>query len=101
MRLIYRFTVNKMILKISIRAKDYELTVQHDETSERGEGIVKIQRSKPDNFLRAKYEHMMAITDLIGFLQILKGLKRKAWLRAVLGACEPPRARGHAKARPP
>ncbi len=33
-----------------------ELTNDKDETSERG---IVTQQSKPDDFLRAKYEHMM------------------------------------------
>ncbi len=50
-RLIYRFTVNDDT-EISIRANtDNE---RHDETSEREE--LWYSKSKPDDFLRAKYE---------------------------------------------
>ncbi len=45
-----------------------------------------IQQSKPDDFLRAKYEHMMGGSGLIGFLQILMleaeghpGLREQFW----------------------
>ncbi len=36
---------------------------------------MRYSKSKPDDFLRAKYEHMMKRSGLIGFLQILKGLE--------------------------
>ncbi len=58
---IYRFTVNKMDTEISIRAKT-RTNERHDETSE-GEGIVRYSKSEPDDFLRAKYEHMMGGSD--------------------------------------
>ncbi len=81
------FTVNKMILEISIRAK-IRTNERHDETSER-KRIVRYSKSKPDDFLRAKYEHMMGGSGLIGFLQFLRGWKRPlGTTKAVLGACE-------------
>ncbi len=70
-----RFTVNKMILKYQ-SGQQYRHE-RRDETSR--EGIVRYNKSKPDDFLRAKYMgHMMGGSRLIGFLQILKGWKRKA-----------------------
>lgn len=72
-RLIYRFTVNKMILKYQSGRK-HELTNDMMKRA-KGEGIVRYSKSKPDDFLRAKYEHMMGGSGLIGFLQILKGLE--------------------------
>ncbi len=65
---IYRFTVNKMILKYqSGRKRTNEAVWKRSERKE-----LRYSKSKPDDFLRAKYEHMMA-SGLIGFLQILKG----------------------------
>ncbi len=49
--------------EISIRAKTWT-NERHDETSERGRNC-RYSKSKPDDFLRAKYEHMMlaVLTD--------------------------------------
>ena len=37
--------------------------------------MVQYSKAKPDDFLRAKFEHMMGGSGLIGFLQILQGLE--------------------------
>ncbi len=97
-RLIYQFTVNKILLKYQIRTvKTRTNSERHDETK-KGEGVVRYNKSKPDDF-RAKYEHMMGGSGLIE-LQILKGLEAEGHpgLRAVLGSLRgPPPIRGHAK----
>ena len=41
----------------------------------KGEGIVRYSKTKPDDFLKAKFDHMMNGSGLIGFLQILQGLE--------------------------
>lgn len=73
-RLIYRFTINKMILKYQSGRK-HELTNDMMKRA-KGEGIVRYSKAKPDDFLKAKYEHMMNGSGLIGFLQILQGLEK-------------------------
>ncbi len=51
-RLIYQFTVNKMILKYQSGRK-HELTNDMMKQA-KGEGIVRYSKSKPDDFLRAR-----------------------------------------------
>ncbi len=87
-RLIYRFTVNKMILKYQSGRK-HELTNIYDETSER-EGM-RYSKSKPDDFLRAKYEHMMSSSWTDDCCKDSKGWKRRGrrTTRAVLGLARP------------
>ncbi len=83
-RLIYRFTVNKMILKYQSGPKT-QTNERHDETGERGRNWLIPANLKPDDFLRAKYEHMMNSLDWWNFLQILEGLEAgHPGLRAVL-----------------
>lgn len=72
-RLIYRFTINKMILKYQSGRK-HELTNDMMKRA-KGEGIVRYSKTKPDDFLKAKFDHMMNGSGLIGFLQILQGLE--------------------------
>ncbi len=72
--------------EISIRAKT-RTNERHDETSERGR-VVRYSKSKPDDFLRAKYEHDGRFwTDRLP-ADCLRGWKEGLGLRAVLGACE-------------
>ncbi len=85
---IYRFTVNKMRYRNINQGRKHELTNDMMKRA-KGEGIVRYSKSKPDDFLRAKYEHMMGGSGLIGFLHILKGLEAEGPdYVTVLGACE-------------
>ncbi len=77
--------LTKMILKYQSEASYRQQ--QHDETSERkgGEDTINL---KPDDFLRAEYEHMIGSSGLMETLQILKGLEAEGPLgdyEAVLG----------------
>ncbi len=74
-RLIYRFAANKMMLKYQSGRK-HELTNDMMKRA-KGEGIVRYSKSEPDDFLRAKYEHMMGVV-LTDRPPDSKGLKRKA-----------------------
>ncbi len=46
-----------MILKYQSGGEKHELTNDMMKRAEKGEGIVSYSKSKPDDFLRAKYEH--------------------------------------------
>ncbi len=76
----------------NINQGEHELTNMIERARE---GIVNTANLNPDDFLRAKYEHMMKRFGLINFLRFLRGWKRKATRTtgAVLGACRPPPVR--------
>ncbi len=61
-RLIYRFTVNKMILKYQSGRK-HELTNDMIRNERKGRNCETTANPKPGDFLRAKYEHMMTVLD--------------------------------------
>ncbi len=54
-------------------------------------------KSKPDDFLRAEYEHMMSSSGPIGFLQILKGLEAEARTTSSSGSLRGASDTRHAK----
>ncbi len=91
-RLIYRFTVNKMILKYQSGRK-HELNDMMKQA--KGKELWIPSKSKPDDFHYVQYEHDGGSfwTDRLP-AQILKGLEAEGHpgLREQFtGACEPPR----------
>lgn len=73
-RLIYAYFLRKVMFKYAKTGREHDLTKDMKKQA-KGAKMVQYSKAKPDDFLRAKFEHMMGGSGLIGFLQILKGLE--------------------------
>jgi hypothetical protein len=73
-RLIYAYFLQKVMFKYAKSGREHEMTKDMKKQA-KGATMVRYSKAKPDDFLRAKFEHMMGGSGLIGFLQILKGLE--------------------------
>lgn len=69
-KLIYLFFLRKMVLKYTSSGRYHDITKDMKRKAE-GAEMVQYSKAKPDDILRAKYEHIMNGSGLIGFLQIL------------------------------
>ncbi len=69
-KLIYLFFLRKMVLKYEPSGRYHDITKDMQRKAE-GAEMVHYSKAKPEDVIRAKYEHIMNGSGLVGFLQIL------------------------------